>query len=265
MDEDFTYHQNPDGTSGYYQDATDQESLPSQNPWYLGHSTSAGLYGGTPGSTSGYQYFPGSVQTPYAWQSAPEQYLNPDTSSNTLLTESSIGLNALDLVRWEDMDKPSQERLLKWYSSKGIDKGDEHDFNLRTALKETLKREQQNVRLLDQNIHVRYCGESMKRGEVCQAVLVLPTEKRKSLTAETLQCRRCLHRERLALDRHSELPRSVPSNILGKPQAMLDQGDRKLTSEEKCVKPKIKKLRRARERLHHGQVKLWERHYDCYR
>jgi hypothetical protein len=214
MDGNFSYHQNFDGTSGYYQDATNQESLPSQNSWYLEQSTSAGLYG-TTGCTSGYQYFPGSAQTPYGWQSVPEQYLHPDTSPNTLLTESSIGHNAMDLVRWEDMDKPSQDRLLKWYSSKGIDKGDEHDFNLRTALKETLKREQQNVRLLDQNIHVRYCGESMKRGEVCQAVLVLPTEKRKNLTAETLQCRRCLHRKSMTKTRLREAQRKADAGETG--------------------------------------------------
>lgn len=214
MDGNFSYHQNFDETSGYYQNATNQESLPSQNSWYLEQSTSAGLYG-TTGVISGYRYFSGSAQAPYSSQLVPEQYLNPDTSSNTLLIESSMGLNAPNLVRWEDMDKPSQDRLLKWYSSKGIVKGDKQDLNLRTALKETLKQEQQNVLFLDQIIHVRHCGESMKRGEVCQAVLVLPTEKRKNLTAEMLQCRRCLHRKSMTKTRLREAQRKADAGETG--------------------------------------------------
>lgn len=214
MDGNFSYHQNFDGTSGYYRNATNQESLPSQNSWYLEQSTSAGLYR-TTGVISGYQYFPGSAQAPYSWQSVPGQYLNPGTSSNTLLIESSMGLNAPDSVRWEDMDKPSQDRLLKWYSSKGIDKGDKQDLNFRTALKETLKQQQQNVLFLCQNIHVRYCGESMKRGERCQAVLVLPKEKRRTVTAETLQCRRCLHRKSMMKTRLREAQRKANAGETG--------------------------------------------------
>jgi hypothetical protein len=103
----------------------------------------------------------------------------------------------------------------QWYSSKGIVKGDKQDLNLRTALKETLKQEQQNVLFLDQIIHVRHCGESMKRGEVCQAVLVLPTEKRKNLTAEMLQCRRCLHRKSMTKTRLREAQRKADAGETG--------------------------------------------------
>jgi hypothetical protein len=218
MDGTFRSYRQPDGTfrsyqgaSGYYQDRTGYESISSQNSWFSGQETSEEGYSNTD-NTSAHQYHQplASVyqnhhgSSPHASINQPpvyEQYFVPSIPSISIPTQSAPNYSTVQAVEWTELDTRSGRRLSNWYTSRHINQGDANDETLRVALGAALAQGEDAVSFLDETLRVRRCKEPMKHDKVCNAVLVLPPNKRSNPTWETLQCYRCHSRRTMAKSR----------------------------------------------------------------